>query len=104
MNIHVFQWSILGPKLFLSLITYLQMDIDKAPFKTPDEAANCAALKTWLTANWSAIATKCDGVEHLSWWPLARLALDLHELWLLGKVLLHEQGSHNQATHFLARN
>ena len=31
------------------------------------------------------------------------LGLDLHELWLPGKVLLRDQGSHNKATDFLAR-
>ena len=46
-----------------SLITYLQMNIDKTPFKTPDEAANCAALKAWLMANWTAIANKCAEVK-----------------------------------------
>lgn len=37
----------------------LKMGIDEIPFTTADEAANCAALKTWLTANWTQVANKC---------------------------------------------
>ena len=37
----------------------LKMGIDETPFTTADEAANCAALKTWLTANWTQVANKC---------------------------------------------
>jgi hypothetical protein len=37
----------------------LKMGVDETPFTTADEAANCAALKTWLTANWTQVANKC---------------------------------------------
>jgi hypothetical protein len=38
----------------------LKMNINRTPFKTADEAANCAALKAWLTANWAQIEAKCE--------------------------------------------
>lgn len=37
----------------------LKMGIDETPFRTADEAANCMALKTWLTENWTQISNKC---------------------------------------------
>ena len=33
--------------------------VDLHPFFTVDQAAGCAALKAWLTANWGQIITKC---------------------------------------------
>ncbi len=41
----------------------LKMEIDETPFKTADEAANCAALKTWLTTNWTQVSNKCDELK-----------------------------------------
>ena len=41
----------------------LEMGIDETPFKTADEGANCAALKTWLTTNWTQITDKCAQVK-----------------------------------------
>ncbi len=41
----------------------LKMTIDETPFSTADEAENCSALKTWLTANWTQISNKCAQVK-----------------------------------------
>jgi hypothetical protein len=35
------------------------MNVDEAPFEIADEAAGCAALKTWLTDNWAQVTVKC---------------------------------------------
>lgn len=37
----------------------LGMPLDRQAFQTQDEAQNCAALKSWLTANWNQITAKC---------------------------------------------
>jgi hypothetical protein len=37
----------------------LEMNVDHTPFNVGDEAARCAALKAWLTANWANITAKC---------------------------------------------
>lgn len=43
----------------------LKLTIDATPFKTADEAANCAALKAWLTTNLPQIEAKCAQVKLL---------------------------------------
>ena len=45
--------------ILLHLERTLGMTIDESPFRIEDEAAGCAALKTWLTANWAQITAKC---------------------------------------------
>lgn len=37
----------------------LGMSVDEAPFRVADEAAACAALKTWLAAHQTEIAAQC---------------------------------------------
>ncbi len=46
-------------RILRSLRDTLKIEIDTSPFSTGDEIANCAALKTWLTANWATIGEKC---------------------------------------------
>ncbi len=43
----------------------LKLTIDATPSKTADEAANCAALKAWLTTNLPQIEAKCAQVKLL---------------------------------------
>lgn len=45
--------------ILLHLERTLGMTVDEAPFRINDEAAGCAALKTWLTEHWAEISTKC---------------------------------------------
>jgi hypothetical protein len=45
--------------ILLHLEQTLGMTIDETPFRVEDEAAGCAALKAWLTANWAQISAKC---------------------------------------------
>lgn len=45
--------------ILLHLERTLEMTVDEAPFRLEDEAASCAALKTWLTENWTEVSTKC---------------------------------------------
>jgi len=49
--------------LLSTLKETLKMNFDSAPFTTTDEAANCAALKAWLTSNWTQLVNKCAEVK-----------------------------------------
>jgi hypothetical protein len=49
--------------LLSTLRETLKINIDHTPFTTPDEAGNCAALKAWLTANWTQVVNKCAEVK-----------------------------------------
>jgi hypothetical protein len=49
--------------LLSTLRETLKINIDQTPFTTSDEAANCAALKAWLTANWTQVVNKCAEVK-----------------------------------------
>ena len=49
--------------LLSTLRETLKINIDQTPFTTPDEAGNCAALKAWLTANWTQVVNKCAEVK-----------------------------------------
>ena len=49
--------------LLSTLRETLKINIDQTPFTTPDEAANCAALKAWLMANWTQVVNKCAEVK-----------------------------------------
>lgn len=37
----------------------LKMGIDETRFKMADEAAGCAALKSWLTGHWTEVGNRC---------------------------------------------
>ncbi len=50
-------------ELLLALNNDLDMNVDEAPFEIADEAAGCAALKTWLTGNWAQLTAKCAEIK-----------------------------------------
>ena len=56
------RWNV-KRSILMALRDTLNLELDASPFWTSDEAANCAALKTWLTANWTAISNKCDEIK-----------------------------------------
>lgn len=50
-------------KILWALNKTLHMNVSELPFNIADEAAGCAALKTWLTDNWAQVSAKCAEIK-----------------------------------------